>query len=292
MTSTEMTRTTSPSTLPLGQLLGLPLNHHFFHLPVFLAKELGSDPNKLVFVLLFEMDQKPQLVAATTVLGYAAKWQSVSYFSKRELLEGLTLVPLLALTSCQVLALPLGQQDLISVRQLYPNLEGLSHLQDELTYNPYRDAYEAPSGKGEISYQVSDSERDYEQELQAFELSRKGEVKQVPLIYQDLKRDQNVKLYVRGWYLFDNQPPLQISWKPAHTRKASWRSSYVGVDKKTGRFFFRGELYKDKQRPIFLDGLTFARQEVSDQVITNWEKMVAIIQEQKDRYLANQPNNP
>lgn len=275
----------------LGQLLNLSAHHHFFDLPVWIAANL--DPDQLVFALLFDLDGRPQLVAEASSTDFSEKWQSASIFPKENLLEALTHIPLRALPSCQLLALPPKQVELRSLKQLYPDFPLVSQLpelpEQPLIYNPYRDAYEAQSATVEpTSYQVTASERDYEGELQAFEVSRKGEVKQIPLRYQDQKTGQQVKLYVRGWYLFDGKPPLQISWKPSHTRKASWRSSYVGVDKKTGLFFFRGELYKDKQSPIFLKGLRFSNQQVSDQLKKNWQAFESIIEDQKTAYLANQ----
>lgn len=275
----------------LGQLLNLSAHHHFFDLPVWIAANL--DPNKLVFALLFDLDGHPQLVDEASSTGFSEKWQSASTFPKDNLLEALTHIPLRALASCQLLALSPDQSNPRSLRQLYPEVDLVCRLpeplEQPLIYNPYRDAYEAQSTTVDpTSYQVTASDRDYEEALQAFEVSRKGEVKQIPLRYQDPKTGQQVKLYIRGWYLFDGKPPLQISWKPSHTRKASWRSSYVGVDKKTGHFFFRGELYKDKQSPIFLKGLRFSNQQVSDQLKKNWQAFESIIEDQKTAYLSSQ----
>lgn len=279
----------TPTTLtkPLGELLNWPTNHHFFNFPVFLTNQTRSD--HLHFALLFELDGDPKVVATATELGYSDKWQSASYFTIENLVQGLTLVPLSALTSCQLIGLASTNLSRHHVSLLYPQAHLPKLDQAPRIYNPYRDAYDSKSSQTELTdYHTNHSERDYEEELQAFDLNKQGGFKPLTLRYEDRKRGQITKIFARGWYLFDNQPPLQISWKPAHTRKASWRSSHIGIDKKTGDYFFRGALYKGRQSPIFLKDLTFARQQVSQEARKNWQKLLTIIDQQKQAYLASQ----
>lgn len=277
----------------LGQLLGLRANHHFYHLPVWFGQK-GAKGR--FFLLLFEQEGQTLLVDDQALAGWTAVVSAKQVLTKEELLEALSYVPLAALETCQILGLTAFEEaTVVKLQQLFPDHKGVASLyqaaQTSLLgqtdpYNPFR--YTQTGEKGDLvvtSYSSSAMpDRDYEEELEAFQCHRDGSPRQVSCLYEDTRHKQQVKLYVRGWYLFGAGEPLQVSWKPAHSRHAPWRSSHVAVDKVTGEFFFEGELYRGKRTPIFLKNLEFTSQP-SERLKQRWEEFLGIITQQRDEYL-------
>lgn len=289
----------------LGQVLNLSTNHHFYELPILYLNSKAE--NDCDFLLLFSNQDGLNLVTTKNEQGYSQSFKQASRWTRDKLLEGLTSVPLADLTTCQFLALPRElPNNLATILHLYPDLESLAAVKQqhqlslaqarESLYDPFRSATESQNQDEQLpSYRISQTDKRYEDELEVFDLvsrgKTKGQVKDISLKYRDDEKGIETTIFVRGWYLFDGKPPLQISWRPTHTRNAYWRSSHVYVDKKTGHYFFRGELYqRRKQTPIFLKNLSFTSAP-SKMLKERWAIFEGIIQEQKDIYLAHTSNS-
>lgn len=272
--------------LPLGQVLGLPGNNHFYQLPV-----LCPDPDQLEqasFLLAFGQAEAVQFVSHLTSAGVSPSLDLATRVSKDQLYASLSVVPLTQMTSLVILALPLDRPShLTSLHQLYPDLPllQLSYAQEregqeqDLDYDPYR--YTARTDKQEQasqSWSLNWLDRDYEAELSAFAKDRQGRPKQISLSYWDSKKQIQTRIFVRGWYFFDNQPPLQISWRPSHKRNSRWRTSHVFIDKANQHLFFEGELYRGKQAPIFLKDLSFSAQP-TERLKQAWQDFLTLAQQ-------------
>lgn len=95
------------------------------------------------------------------------------------------------------------------------------------------------------------------------------------------EKNKQIALQLMGWYFLGQQ--LKISWKPDNQVKARWRSSVVAIDRRTGSYFFQGNIYHEKGTdPVFLENLTFnSRLKNSRAVKAEYERFVQEIKEQE-----------
>lgn len=271
--------------LPLGQVLNLPKNNHFYQLPVLFSRPDLVDQAQ--FILTFGQPEEVYFVSQLTATGSSPSLELATSVSLNQLYDSLAVVPLQQMASLRLLALPPEQAPSLSLlNQHYPDLPllQLSYAQNKAKlaasspYDPYR--YTVRTDKvqeASPSWSLNLIDRDYEEELEPFVKDRQGRAKQVALSYWDQKKGLKTKIFIRGWYFFDNQPPLQISWRPSHTRNSRWRTSHVFIDKTSQAFFFEGELYKGKQAPIFLKDLTFSSQP-SQGLVRRWQEFLDLAQ--------------
>lgn len=270
----------------LGELLKLPHYHHFYHLPVHFPTSNHHQSLDRLLIAFLE-DGQVSFVALDQERGLTSALAKANSFKQKDVLAGLSAVPLSKLSSVELFALaPKDQPSVRRLHQLYPNVKLLEplflanpqHLTDD--YDPYRYTRTADKTKtGLPTTSEGRSDINYDQALQAFSRRRTGEPAELAMIYTDPKSQQQVKIFVRGWYFLNGKPPLQLSWQPTHTRKSPYRSSHIFIDKTSKAFFFQGEIYKQKQAPVFIKDLKFSSKP-SAKVEQNWlnflQKMEAL----------------
>ncbi|MFS1664647.1 hypothetical protein [Streptococcus sp. zg-JUN1979] len=277
----------------LGQLLQLPPFHFFYEIPI--AQQSTSSDNDN-YIIAFKAEDKVLFVNTEALDGQADSLASASHLSAETLLVGLGAVPSPYWESCYILEVPQNETqkgaELANVLKHYSYIDLFQDMEEQYhrphvsaVYDPYRYAYTIDEKEvSKDKHFTKIAKKDYEgiRDFHPFIKTNRGNVYSVSCTYQDKEKAKTPKIYLMGWYFYDNKQ-LKISWKPAHTRKSRWRSSLVSVDKRTERFFFQGELYKKGSFPIFLDQLSFNNKTYEKQLKHEFDAFLSIIEEQKEK---------
>ncbi|MBO4108015.1 hypothetical protein [Streptococcus suis] len=296
----------------LGDLLHLKPYHHYYSIPV-----IQLNNQKSGYLVLFQDDNQLQLVNHLADNGRTQSFKKASIFSWEELLLELGAIPLDCIHQILILQAPRDKQQatdkplqlkevflryrkseqvLSFLKQSPKTAQELANLEPEeerirlanQTYDPFRSTVRQenrhPSEpKMDI---VSDKEYKHLTDFHPFIQSQRGNVYKVPVDYLDPDKQTTVTIDIMGWYFYKKQ--LKIRWRPRHTRKGRWRSSLVSVDKKTGSYFFQGELYKKGNYPIFLHSMSFNKgipTNFQEQFHANFHHFQSIIEDQKKKAL-------
>ena len=298
-------------TILLGDLLQLKSDHHYFSIPVYLLG--GKQPD---FIILFQQEGEVYLVNDVAEDGQTLSFKTASHFHQDQLLLALGALPLDQISQTIILELPAPPARLskaeIQLKGIFSayrqvdsvldflkmspriakELEGLieeeKRQQLAATYDPFRHPVrqEERAGKEDRLDVVSDTEYRHLTDFHPFIQSQRGNVYKVPVDYFDPDKEISVTIDIMGWYFYGKQ--LKIRWRPRHTRKGRWRSSLVSVDKKTGQYFFQGELYKKGNFPVFLNHMSFNKGiplNLQGQFKENFDLFLSIIDSQKQKAL-------
>ncbi|HFI0428606.1 TPA: hypothetical protein ACGOZO_000540 [Streptococcus suis] len=275
-------------TMTLGKLLELPHFHHFYSLPI--RENTATSGN---YIVVFKLESQTVFVDLESETGHTYESRFASHFDKDNLLIGLGAVPYESWTTCYVLEV---QKNInrrgVSLSYIVENYGNLKIFEDLIQkykehnrttiYDPYRYSYTVDEKKYEKDSKLNIVPRnEYEKirDFHPFLQTNRGNVYAVPCLYKDHKRNRETKIYIMGWYFYENQ--LKISWKPSHSRKSRWRSSIVFIDKRTDKFFFQGELYKKGTFPIFLEQLIIQNKQNQSRLDASFSAFVSIIEKQK-----------
>ncbi|MGQ7338172.1 hypothetical protein ACTGYP_09740 [Streptococcus suis] len=275
-------------TMSLGKLLELPHFHHFYSLPI--IENIATPGN---YIVVFKLESQTVFVDLESETGYTSEARFASHFDKDNLLVGLGAVPYESWTTCYILEV---QKNInlrgVSLSYIVENYGNLKIFEDLLQkykehnrttiYDPYRYSYTVDEKKYEKDSKLNIVPRnEYEKirDFHPFLQTNRGNVYAVPCLYKDHKRNRETKIYIMGWYFYENQ--LKISWKPSHSRRSRWRSSIVFIDKRTDKFFFQGELYKKGTFPIFLEQLVIQNKQNQSRLDASFSAFVSIIEKQK-----------
>ncbi|MGQ7358622.1 hypothetical protein ACTGWZ_05815 [Streptococcus suis] len=275
-------------TMTLGKLLELPHFHHFYSLPI--RENTATSGN---YIVVFKLESQTIFVDLESETGHTCESRFASHFDKDNLLIGLGAVPYESWTTCYVLEV---QKNInrrgVSLSYIVENYGNLKIFEDLLQkyrehnrttiYDPYRYSYTVDEKKYEKDSKLNIVPRnEYEKirDFHPFLQTNRGNVYAVPCLYKDHKRNRETKIYIMGWYYYENQ--LKISWKPSHSRKSRWRSSIVFIDKRTDKFFFQGELYKKGTFPIFLEQLLIQNKQNQSRLDASFSAFVSIIEKQR-----------
>ncbi|NQH33207.1 hypothetical protein HO665_02970 [Streptococcus suis] len=250
--------------MKLGQLLDLPTFHQLYSIPIERKAEQHEN-----YIIVFSQGET-LFVDSQSENGQTSQARFASHFTREQLLIGLGAVPLDSLDTCRILDI----QPNISHRgattpYLLENYGSLPHFKKmaeryrvherSIIFDPYRYSYTVDEKKiaKDRGFTIVD-QKDYEKirDFKPFLQTNRGTIYALPCTYHDIKRQQETKIYIMGWYFYNQQ--IKISWKPSHSRKARWRSSIIFIDKITDKFFFQGELYKKGSFPIFLENLALS----------------------------------
>lgn len=294
----------------LGDLLQLKSYHHYFPIPVYLLG--GNQPD---FIILFQQEGELYLINDLAEDGQTISFKTASHFHQDQLLLALGALPLAQVSQTIILEVPTlpakpSKAELqlkrifAAYRQVEPVLDFLKmspRIAKELqglieeerqelaaTYDPFRHTVrqEERVGKEDRLDIVSDTEYRHLTDFHPFIQSQRGNVYKVPVDYFDPEKEISVTIDIMGWYFYGKQ--LKIRWRPRHTRKGRWRSSLVSVDKKTGQYFFQGELYKKGNFPIFLNHMSFNKGiplSLQGQFKEHFALFLSIIDSQKQKAL-------
>ncbi|SDO78139.1 hypothetical protein SAMN05216347_102288 [Streptococcus equinus] len=237
-----------------GHFLKLFKNDSQFATPIF---RIDQKRKNLQFVIVFKLEDDGFYILNHSKLGYSSDIKRIRLFTKSMLYQGMMSVPLRARETIQILQVP-SSQDSQKDYITYYNQAAIAWIaygkKIDDVYDPFRDAHSAIFHNEWQEEQLLSYE-DY-QGIQDFHPFSVKEDQENPLscFYKDPIRKQNINLQVMGWYYLGQQ--LKISWKPDNQYKARWRSSVVAIDKKTGKYFFQGNIYRQKGTdPVFLDHL-------------------------------------
>lgn len=261
-----MSHTSSIKIVQAGKFLKLFKNDTLFATPIF---RINKNRKNLQFVIVFRLeDDNSFYVLNRSLLGYSDKLQRIKTFTPSGLYQGMMAVPLRAHQTIQILQVPSDVKDIKSYISYYePSqvdaiLSG-KFLADSDVYNPFRDAHSAVFHAERNDVEVVPSD-DYQgiQDFHPF-LTDGDQVLALPCSYKDPIRGKTITIQLMGWYFLDQQ--LKISWKPHNSPRARWRSSILAIDKKSRRYFFQGNIYKEKGTdPVFLENLSFKASLSSD----------------------------
>lgn len=273
-------------TLTLGKLLHLPAVHQLASIPIEQATAKQTD------YLIVYGQQSPLFVDLENANGFTDEARFASRFTKEELLIGLGLVPFADLPTCFVLEVAsnktkrgIATTDLLATHGHLPLFKEMAEryrARERATiYDPYRYSYTIDERKidKETHLQLV-PRKEYERirDFHPFLQTKRGNVYAVPCVYHDPKQQREVKIYIMGWYFYEQH--LKLSWKPSHSRKSRWRSSIIFLDKRTEQPFFQGELYKKGSFPIFLDHLQPAPNK-GNSLANTYQNFLSIIDKQK-----------
>lgn len=249
-----------------GQFLKLFKNDTLYDRPVI---RINKNRKNLQFVIVFKLDQSDTFYLLNrSKNGYSDQLQRIRTFSPSGLYQAMMTVPLRARNSLQILQVPSDGKDIKPYIRYYDDREITSVLGAKKgipdgVFNPFRDAHSALFHKESRDFDTVPSE-DYQgiQDFHPF-LTDGDQVLALPASYQDPLRGKSTSLQLMGWYYLDQQ--LKISWKPVSQGRARWRSSMVAIDKKTRRYFFQGNIYKERGTdPVFIENLQIHWQNFSE----------------------------
>lgn len=238
-----------------GPFLNLFKKDAQYATPIF---RIDQKRKNLQFVIVFKLDESADFyVLNRSEKGYSKELKRIKVFTKSQLYKAMAKVPIKARETIQILQVPSSRDDQKDYITYYNQaaMDWIAYGKKiDDVYDPFRDAYSSIFHSEWQEEQLLSYE-DY-QGIQDFHPFSVKEDQENPLscLYKDPIRKQNINLQVMGWYYFGQQ--LKISWKPDNRYKARWRSSVVAIDKKTGKYFFQGNIYRQKGTdPVFLDHL-------------------------------------
>lgn len=237
-----------------GHFLKLFKNDSQFATPIF---RIDQKRKNLQFVIVFKLDESADFyVLNRSEKGYSKELKRIKVFTTSMLYNAMMSVPIKARETIQILQVPSSRDDQKDYITYYNQaaMDWIAYGKKiDDVYDPFRDAHSALFHSDDSDNAISYDDYQGIQDFHPFSLLDNQAVA-LPCFYQDQIRKQNIKLQVMGWYYLGQQ--LKISWKPDNRYKARWRSSVVAIDKKTGKYFFQGNIYRQKGTdPVFLDHL-------------------------------------
>lgn len=250
--------------------------------PIF---RIDQKRKNLQFVIVFKLEDDDLYVLNRSEKGYSKDLKRIKVFTTKSLYKAMMSVPIKARETIQILQVPSDKKLLKDYVTYYDkaSIDWLTfgkkaNLED--VYNPFRDAHSALFYSDDSDNAISYDDYQGIQDFHPFSLLDNQAVA-TPCSYQDPIRKKKVALQLMGWYYHGQQ--LKISWKPDNQAKARWRSSVVAIDRKTGRYFFQGNIYREKGTdPVFLENLTFdSHFENSRAAKAEYERFVQEIKEQE-----------
>ncbi|MBJ7541197.1 hypothetical protein JG537_05645 [Streptococcus sp. SL1232] len=239
-----------------GHFLKLFKNDSQFATPIF---RIDQKRKNLQFVIVFKLDESADFyVLNRSEKGYSKELKRIKVFTKSQLYNAMMSVPIKARETIQILQVPSGKKLLKDYVMYYDkaSIDWLcfgkkANLDD--VYDPFRDAHSALFHSDDSDNTISYDDYQGIQDFHPFSVVENC-ANALQCLYKDPIRQRQVNLQVMGWYYLGQQ--LKISWKPDNQYKARWRSSVVAIDKKTGKYFFQGNIYRQKGTdPVFLDHL-------------------------------------
>lgn len=241
-----------------GPFLNLFKKDAQYATPIF---RIDQKRKNLQFVIVFKLDESADFyVLNRSEKGYSKELKRIRVFTKSQLYNAMTKVPIKARETIQILQVPSDKKQLKDFITYYDkaSIDWLSYgktvaLDD--VYNPFRDAHSSLFHTDSTDSAVSYDDYQGIQDFHPFSVLD-NHAQALPCRYQDPIRQKIVSLQLMGWYFLGQQ--LKISWKPDNQHNARWRSSVVAIDRKTRRYFFQGNIYQEKGTdPVFLENLSF-----------------------------------
>lgn len=238
-----------------GKFLKLFKNDTQYATPIF---RIDQKRKNLQFVIVFKLEDDDFYVLNRSEKGYSKDLKRIKVFATSMLYNAMMSVPIKARETIQILQVPSDKKLLKAYVTYYDkaSIDWLcfgkkANLDD--VYDPFRDAHSALFHSDDSDSTISYDDYQGIQDFHPFSLLDNQAVA-TPCFYQDPKKNKQIALQLMGWYFLGQQ--LKISWKPDNRYKARWRSSVVAIDKKTGKYFFQGNIYRQKGTdPVFLDHL-------------------------------------
>ena len=241
-----------------GPFLNLFKKDAQYATPIF---RIDQKRKNLQFVIVFKLDESADFyVLNRSEKGYSKELKRIKVFTKSQLYNAMTKVPVKARETIQILQVPSDKKQLKDFITYYDraSIDWLSYgkivaLDD--VYNPFRDAHSSLFHTDSTDSAVSYDDYQGIQDFHPFSVLD-NHAQALPCRYQDPIRQKTISLQLMGWYFLGQQ--LKISWKPDNQHNARWRSSVVAIDRKTRRYFFQGNIYQEKGTdPVFLENLSF-----------------------------------
>lgn len=238
-----------------GKFLKLFKKDTQYATPIF---RIDQKRKNLQFVIVFKLEDDGFYILNHSKLGYISDIKRIRLFTKSMLYQGMMSIPIKARETIQILQVPSGKKLLKDYVMYYDkaSIDWLcfgkkAHLDD--FYDPFRDAHSALFHSDDSDNAISYDDYQGIQDFHPFSVLDDQAVA-LPCFYQDPIKNKQIALQLMGWYYHGQQ--LKISWKPDNQAKARWRSSVVAIDRKTGKYFFQGNIYRQKGTdPVFLDHL-------------------------------------
>ncbi|UOC12053.1 hypothetical protein [Streptococcus equinus] len=241
-----------------GPFLSLFKKDAQYATPIF---RIDQKRKNLQFVIVFKLDESADFyVLNRSEKGYSKELKRIKVFTKSQLYNAMTKVPVKVRETIQILQVPSDKKQLKDYITYYDkaSIDWLSYgktvaLGD--VYNPFRDAHSSLFHTDSTDSVVSYDDYQGIQDFHPFSVLD-NQAQALSCHYQDPIRQKIVSLQLMGWYFLGQQ--LKISWKPDNQHNARWRSSVVAIDRKTRRYFFQGNIYQEKGTdPVFLENLSF-----------------------------------
>lgn len=241
-----------------GPFLNLFKKDAQYATPIF---RIDQKRKNLQFVIVFKLDESADFyVLNRSEKGYSKELKRIKVFTKSQLYNAMTKVPVKVRETIQILQVPSDKKQLKDFITYYDkaSIDWLSYgktvaLDD--VYNPFRDAHSSLFHTDSTDSAVSYDDYQGIQDFHPFSVLD-NHAQALPCRYQDPIRQKTISLQLMGWYFLGQQ--LKISWKPDNQHNARWRSSVVAIDRKTRRYFFQGNIYQEKGTdPVFLENLSF-----------------------------------
>lgn len=241
-----------------GPFLNLFKKDAQYATPIF---RIDQKRKNLQFVIVFKLDESADFyVLNRSEKCYSKELKRIKVFTKSQLYNAMTKVPIKARETIQILQVPSDKKQLKDYITYYDkaSIDWLSYgktvaLDD--VYNPFRDAHSSLFHTDSTDSAVSYDDYQGIQDFHPFSVLD-NQAQALPCRYQDPIRQKTISLQLMGWYFLGQQ--LKISWKPDNQHNARWRSSVVAIDRKTRRYFFQGNIYQEKGTdPVFLENLSF-----------------------------------
>lgn len=284
-----MSKTSSIKIVQAGKFLKLFKHDTLFATPIF---RINKNRKNLQFVIVFKLEGDDSFyVLNRSQIGYSNKLQRIKTFTPSGLYQGMMAVPLRAHQTIQILQVPSDVKDIKPYISYYEPSQMDAMLFDNIevdseVYNPFRDAHSAVFHAERNDVEVVPND-DYQgiQDFCPF-LTDGDQVLALPCSYKDPIRGKTITIQLMGWYFLDQQ--LKISRKPHNSPRARWRSSILAIDKKTRRYFFQGNIYKEKGTdPVFLENLSFKASLSSDNSRAAQAEFARLINEVKKQEQAS-----
>ncbi|UVF03629.1 hypothetical protein [Streptococcus equinus] len=238
-----------------GKFLKLFKKDTQYATPIF---RIDQKRKNLQFVIVFKLDESADFyVLNRSEKGYSKELKRIKVFTTSMLYNAMMSVLIKARETIQILQVPSSRDDQKDYITYYnqADMDWIAYGKKiDDVYDPFRDAHSSIFHNEWQDEQLLSYE-DYQgiQDFHPFSV-KDDQANPLSCFYKDPIRKQNINLQVMGWYYLGQQ--LKISWKPDNRYKARWRSSVVAIDKKTGKYFFQGNIYRQKGTdPVFLDHL-------------------------------------